>query len=114
MEQSGKQAAVSKLNHPYHFNIIVHGSKGSILNDKFFTKEIFAGQEGYQDFNCTLMNSGEVSHHPFSAIVDSFVEDIENNVDSKLRLDFTVKVHEACLAIDLSAATGKPVKLPLL
>jgi predicted dehydrogenase len=103
-----------EIESPYYFNIIVHGSKGSILNDKFFTKEVFAGQEGYQDFNCTLMNSGEVSHHPFSAIVDAFVEDIEHNVDSKLRLEFTIKVHEVCLAIDTSAATGKVIKLPLL
>jgi predicted dehydrogenase len=110
----GKTGGSFEIESPYYFNIIVHGSKGSILNDKFFTKEVFAGQEGYQDFNCTLMNSGEVSHHPFSAIVDAFVEDIEHNVDSKLRLEFTIKVHEVCLAIDTSAATGKVIKLPLL
>lgn len=110
----GKTGGSFEIESPYFFNIVIHGSKGSILNDKFYSKELFAGQEGYQSLNCTLINSGEVSHHPFSAIVDAFVEDIENDVDSKIRLDFTIKVHEVCLAIDKSAETGRVVKLPLL
>jgi predicted dehydrogenase len=110
----GRTGASLEVKSPYFFNIIVHGSKGSVLNEKFFTNEFFAGQEGYQTFNCTLINSGEAEHHPFSTTIDAFINDIDNNIDSRIRLDFGIKVHEVAFAIIKSAATGKPVKLPLL
>ncbi|MGM0366488.1 MAG: Gfo/Idh/MocA family protein [Actinomycetota bacterium] len=110
----GKTGGSFEIESPYVFNIIIHGSKGSIINEKFYTKEIFTGQEGYQTFNCTLIDSGEVSHHPFSAVVDALVDDIDSDKDSLIRLDFAIKVHELALAIDISAETGKPVKLPIL
>ena len=93
---------------------MIHGTKGSILNEKFYTKDFFAGQEGYQTFNCTLINSGEASHHPFSATIDAFIEDIDHDIDSRIRLDFGLKVHEVAFALIKSAEIGKPVRLPLL
>ena len=111
----GKAGGSFEIECPYVFNIIAHGSKGSILNDEFFTKEIFAGQEDFQKFNCTLINSGEVAHHPFGMVINSFIDDIINDVDSLIRLDYAIKVHEVCMAIDKSAeAGGEKVKLPLL
>ncbi len=110
----GKTGGSFEIECPYVFNIMIHGSKGSILNEKFFTKDIFAGQEDFQTFNCTLINSGEVTHHPFGQLVDAFVEDIDNDKDSKIRLDYAIKVHEVGLAIDRSIETGEIVKLPIL
>jgi len=110
----GRTGASLEVTCPYFFNIVIHGSKGSILNEKFFTKEFFAGQEGYQSFNCTLINSGEVTHHPFTATIKAFVDDIDHGHDSRIRLDFGIKVHEVAFALIKSAKTGQPVKLPLL
>lgn len=110
----GKTGGSFEIECPYVFNLIIHGSKGSILNEKFFTKDVFAGQEDFQTFNCTLINSGEVTHHPFGQVIDAFVEDIDNNKDSKIRLDYAIKVHEVGLAIDKSVETGETVKLPIL
>lgn len=110
----GKAGGSFEIESPYVFNIMVHGSKGSILNEKFFTKDIFAGQEDFQTFNCTLINSGEVAHHPFGLVINSFIDDIINDVDSLIRLDYGIKVHEVCMAIDKSVETGEKVKLPLL
>lgn len=110
----GKTGGSFEIECPYIFNIIIHGSKGSIVNEKFFTKDIFAGQEDFQDFNCTLINSGEVTHHPFGQLIDAFVEDIDNDKDSKIRLEYAIKVHEVGLAIDRSVETGEIVKLPIL
>ena len=110
----GKTGGSFEIECPYVFNIIVHGTKGSVLNDKYYSKEIFAGQEGFQNLNCTLIDSGDVAHHPFSATVDAFVEDILNDIDSKIRLDFAIKAHEVGLAIDRSVETNEIVKLPLL
>ena len=110
----GRTGASLEVTCPYFFNIVIHGSKGSILNEKFFTKEFFAGQEGYQSFNCTLINSGEVTHHPFTATIKAFMDDIDHGHDSRIRLDFGIKVHEVAFALIKSAKTGQPVKLPLL
>ena len=109
----GKTGGSFEIECPYHFNIIIHGSKGSVINEKYFSKELFGGQEDFQTFNCTLINSGEVSHHPFSSVINAFVDDIENNVNSRIDLDFGFKVHEVAIAIDRSIETGKPVTLPL-
>ncbi|MCL5072714.1 MAG: Gfo/Idh/MocA family oxidoreductase [Actinobacteria bacterium] len=110
----GNTGGSFEIECPYTFNIIIHGTKGSIENEKFFTKEIFAGQEDFQTFNCTLINNGDVAHHPFRTTVNAFVDDILNNVDNKIRLDFAIPVHEVGLAIDRSVETGETVKLPIL
>jgi predicted dehydrogenase len=110
----GKTGGSFEIECPYVFNIMIHGSKGSILNDKFFTKDVFAGQEGFQDFNCTLINSPEVTHHPFPQVINAFMDDIVNDNDSKIRLDYGIKVHEVGLAIDKSIETGEIVRLPIL
>jgi len=93
---------------------MIHGNKGSILNDKYFTRDIFNGQEDFQKFNSTLVNSGEVSHHPFGSLINAFIDDILNDVDSNIRLEYGIKVHKVCLAIDKSAETGEKVRLPIL
>jgi len=110
----GKTGGSFEIESPYTFNIMLHGSKGSILNEKYYSKEIFAGQEDFQKFNTTLVNSGEVSHHPFGSCINAFVDDILNDVDSNVRLEYGIKVHEVCMAIDRSAETGEKVRLPIL
>ena len=94
--------------------MMVLGTRGSILNDTYYTKEFFAGQEGYQTFNCSLITIGNAYHHAFSATIDAFIEDIDHDIDSGIRLDFGLKVHEVAFALIKSAETGNPVKLPLL
>jgi predicted dehydrogenase len=110
----GKTGGSFEIVSPYLINIIIHGSKGSVINDQFYTREVFAGQEGYQTFNCELLKKGEVEHLAFGKVIDSFVDDIVNDVDSKIRLDYAIKVHEVCMAIDKSIDTGEKVILPLL
>jgi UDP-N-acetyl-2-amino-2-deoxyglucuronate dehydrogenase len=110
----GRTGASLEVSSPFYFNIMIHGTKGSILNEKFYTKEFFPGQKGYQFFNCSLIDTGEAYRHAFSATIDAFIEDIENDIDSRIRLDFGLKVHEVAFALIKSAETGKPIKLPLL
>lgn len=111
----GRTGGSFEIESPYLLNIIIHGSKGSVLNEKFYSKEYFAGQEGYQSFNCQYLDKGHpFSNHPFPQLVNAFIEDIDNDIDSKVRLDFAIKVHEVCLAINRSAETGEKVKLPLI
>jgi len=99
---------------PYVMNIVIHGSKGAVFNEKFFTKEIFAGQEDWQVFKSTMLESGDVMHHSFKGMVDDLVDAILNDGQTKNNIVSSAKSHELCLAIDKSMETGQKVKLPLL
>jgi predicted dehydrogenase len=99
---------------PYVMNIILHGSKGAVFNEKFFSKEWFPGQEEWQEFKSTMLESGDVKHHPFKGMVDDLADAIINDKETENNIESSAKSHELCLAIDESIATGKKVQLPLI
>ena len=99
---------------PYARNFIVHGTKGSIMNDKYYIKDLFPGQSGWQKFNTVMPSSGAVSHHAFGDLVNNFVDSIENNKPSAVNIEESLKIHEICYAITKSIETGKIVKLPFM
>lgn len=99
---------------PYVMNIVLHGSKGAVFNEKFFTKEWFPGQEDWQEYKSTMLDSGDVEHHAFKGMVDDLVEAIINDKETVNNIESSAKSHELCLAIDKSIDTGQIVKLPLI
>ena len=109
----GKTSCSFEIESPYDMNFIVHGSKGSVRNDRFFIKDLFPGQTGWQKFTTIMPDSGAVSHHPFKGLVDDFLQALDEGRSSMLNIDEMFKTHELCMAIDTSIETGKPVTLPL-
>lgn len=109
----GKTGCSFENECPYVMNIMLHGSKGSVLNEKFYTKEWFPGQEGWQQFNTVYLDSGDVAHHPFKEMVDDLADALVNNKEATANIHEAYKSHELCLAIDRSIETGQIVKLPL-
>lgn len=109
----GKTGCSFENECPYVMNIQLHGSKGSILNEKFFTKAWFTGQEGWQEFNTIYLDSGDVTHHPFTEMVDDLAEALLQEREARANIHEAYVSHEICLAIDRSIATGQAVKLPL-
>jgi UDP-N-acetyl-2-amino-2-deoxyglucuronate dehydrogenase len=109
----GKTGGSYEIESPYLFNMLLHGSKGSVTNEKFYTKAWFAGQTHWQTFNTIFLDTADVAHHPFKAMFDEFIDCVVNNKVNLLNIDQSYRSHELCLAIDRSIATGKPVKLPL-
>ena len=109
----GKTGCSLENECPYVMNIQLHGSKGSILNEKFYTKEWFPGQEGWQEFNTIYLDSGDVSHHPFKEMVDDLAEALINDREAQANIHEAYASHEICLAIDRSIETGVAVTLPL-
>jgi predicted dehydrogenase len=109
----GKTGCSFENECPYVMNIILHGSKGSVLNEKFYTKEWYAGQEGWQKFNTIFLDSGDVVHHPFKEMVDDLADALVNDKEATANIHEAYKSHEICLAIDRSIETGQIVKLPL-
>ncbi|MDP3000013.1 MAG: Gfo/Idh/MocA family oxidoreductase [Bryobacterales bacterium] len=108
----GKVASLVECRMPYTYNVQLFGDKGTIRNHQVFTTD-WPGQTGWATVPTVLTDSGDVSHHPFQLEVDHFVECILTNTESHASVADTVKTHEICLAADLSAAQGRPVRLPL-
>ena len=98
---------------PYVFNIDLLGEDGSLRGNRLYSKKL-PGQRDWAIIPTILPDSGDVSHHPFQGEIDHFVDCIINNVESPLNLESGAKTTEVCLAVDLSAAEGRPVQLPLI
>jgi predicted dehydrogenase len=64
---------------------------------------------------CVMPDSADVSHHPFQAEIDDFVDAILSGRETMLNVFDAQRTMEACLAADQSAtAGGRPVALPLI
>lgn len=98
---------------PYTFNIDLLGEEGTLRDEKVYSRKLGNGKE-WVDLGAAAPHSGEVSAHPFQGEIDYFIDCLDRGIDSEISLEDGVKTTEACLAVDLAAATGKPVKLPLL
>jgi predicted dehydrogenase len=108
----GKVACSIESQMPYLFNVELFGDKGSIRNNRLYTTT-WPGQSDWAEIPTILPDSAEVTHHPFAAEVDHFVDCIVRDRESHCNVADAVKTHEICLAADRSASRGKPVKLPL-
>ena len=109
----GKVASSIENKMPCVFNIQLLGDKGSIRNNQIYAKSKFPGQTDFVTIPTILPDSGDVTHHPFEAEIDHLVDCILNDVESHANVEDTYKTHEVCLAADLSAMEGRPVRLPL-
>jgi len=109
----GKTSCSFEIESPYFMNFILHGSGGSVVNDRFYFKDTFPGQVGWQNFNTIMPDSPSVSHHPFQYLVNNFIECIEKDSDTVVNIEETFKTHELCMAIDRSMETNEKVTLPL-
>jgi predicted dehydrogenase len=108
----GKVATSIEYRAPYTFPIVLMGNQGTIRDNRLFTAR-WPGQTGWAAIPTILPDSGAVTHHPFVPQMNHFVDCILTGRESHCNVADTVKTHEICLAADLSAAEGRPVKLPL-
>ncbi len=97
---------------PYVFPVALHGTRGALRDGRLYSKAKFPGQTDWLTIPSIAPDSGDVAHHPFQAEIDHLVSCIVEGVESHCNLADAVKTHEVCLAIDQSAAEGRPVRLP--
>lgn len=109
----GKTSCSFEIESPYFMNFILYGSKGSVINEKFYFGETFPGQIGWQQFETVMPDSGSVSHHPFQYLIDDFIEAVDEDRETMLNIEEMVKTHELCIAIDRSGESNERVRLPL-
>ena len=108
----GKCAAIVDCLQPYYFHTHLCGSEGSLLDDKFHSMKLGTDKNTWSTLGIKLLDSGDVTDHPYQTQFTSFFEAIEQGVDMPLTsLTDAMKTHEVIFAADQSAETGKPVKL---
>jgi len=98
---------------PYLFPIEIFGDKGTVRDNKVWSHK-YPGQKSWVEIPTILPDSAEVTHHPFQAQMDHFVECILNNRESHCNLEDAVKTHEIIFGAQECYRTGRPVRLPLL
>jgi predicted dehydrogenase len=109
----GVLSASFEVHAPYCFPIVIGGSKGAVREGKLHADR-FRGQTGPIALPTIYPDTPDVTHHPFSDEIDHFIDCILKGEESFLSVrNAGRRSVEACLALDLSAETGKPVKLPL-
>jgi predicted dehydrogenase len=107
----GRTTTTFDARMPYVFNIGVYGTEGSIRNDKVFAPKLFPGQSHFLQVPCILPDSADVSHHPFRGEVSHFIDCILGDTRPFPDLEDAAQTQAICFAADLSAESGRPVKL---
>ncbi len=106
----GKCASDIQYRGPYYFPFEIHGEGGTIRDNQFFSTQV-KGQKGFAAVPTIMLDSGDVTHHPYQDEIDEFVDCLRENRPFPIDLDYAVRTHEVVFAADLSAAEGRPVKL---
>ncbi len=106
----GKVGCSLEAMMPYAFPIVLLGDRGAIRNNQFVTRR-WPGQTGWATVPTVLPDTAEVSHHPFVGQMNHFVDCILNDRESHCNVADAVKTHRICLAAEVSAREGKPVRL---
>jgi len=106
----GKCAASIEYRGPYYFPFEIHGEAGTIRDNTFFSTKL-GGQKGMAAIPTILLDSGDVTHHPYQDEIDELVECIRTGREHPINLDYAVRTHEVVFAADRSAAEGRMVRL---
>lgn len=109
----GKVGCVLEGNVKYQFNVRLHGAKGTLVNDRFRTRYLEPGLEGWAQFPTILPDTPEVTHHPFPGEINDFIAAILEDRPALLDIQEDAKTYEIAFAAEQSARKGRPIKLPL-
>ncbi len=108
----GKCAAIVDCLQPYYFHTHLCGSQGSLLDNKFHSMKLGTDKHAWSTLAMKMLDSGDVSDHPYQTQFETFFESVEKGVEMPLTsLNDALKTHKVVFAADQSAATGKPVSL---
>lgn len=107
---TGKCAASVDYRGPYYFPFEIQGEAGCIRDNQFYSTKL-GGQKGMAAIPTIMLDSGDVTHHPYedeiNELVDCILEDRAHPVD----LEYAARTHEVIFAGDLAAAEGRVVRM---
>jgi predicted dehydrogenase len=98
---------------PYALPVEIFGDKGSVKNNRIWSHK-FPGQRGWIEIPTILPDTADVTHHPFQALMDHFVNCILGDRESYCNLEDAIRTHEIVFAAQKCYETGQPVALPLI
>jgi predicted dehydrogenase len=108
----GKCASSLDCLQPYYFHTHLLGSKGSLLDNKFHSTELATNKSAWSSLAVKMLDSGDVSDHPYLTQFEAFFNELAQNRDMPLtNLAEAAKTHEVIFAAGRSARLGKPVRL---
>jgi len=96
---------------PYQFNIDLLGTEGAIRDNRVYSKSLLPEQTDFITLSSSTPNSGAVGHHPFQQEIDNLTDHILHDAPILSDVADACNSMEIVLAIEESAATGKPVKI---
>lgn len=102
----GKCASVIDCKQPYYFRIHLVGSEGTLLDDRFYSTQLGGlSKAEWSKLGVPLLDSGDVSDHPYQAQFEAFFAALDRGEDMPLTsLTDAVLTHEVIFAADRSAA----------
>ncbi len=104
-------ASLDGLYFPYQLNIDLLGSKGAIRDNRISAPDVFTEADGFVELDVETPNSGSVSHHPFQQEIDNLADAVFDGTSVVSDVLDACKSIEISLAIEKSAAEGKPVAI---
>ncbi len=109
----GKVASVVDCLQPYYFHIHLVGSEGSLLDNRIYSAKLKGlSKEVWSTLETQLIDSGDVSHHPYEPQFQAFVDSVREGRAMPLTgVQEAWESHKVVFAADLSAREGRPVKL---
>ncbi len=108
----GKCASSIDCLQPYYFHTHLLGSEGSLLDNKFHSMKLNTDKNTWSKLAMKMLDSGDVSDHPYQEQFNAFFDSISDDVDMPLTgLKQAMKTFEVIFAADRSAAENKPIRL---
>lgn len=109
----GKTAAVVDCLQPYYFHTHLVGSDGSLLDNKFHSQKLAGlNRHAWSDLSMKLLDSGDVSDHPYQTQFQAFFDALEQDRQMPLTsFSDAFVTHRVMAAADKSAHDGRPVKV---
>ena len=95
---------------PYRFPLRIFGDRGTVMDNRVWSHK-FPRQKNWIELPGIQPDSSDVSHHPFRAQMDHFVDCLQRGVESHCNLEDAIKTHEIAFAALRSRKTGRPVRL---
>ncbi len=101
----GKAASVIDCLQPYYFHFHLVGSEGSLLDNKYYsTKVPGLNKNKWTELPMKMLDSGDVSDHPYQAQFEAFFSAVDQGVEMPLtNLAEALKTHQVIFAADKSA-----------
>jgi predicted dehydrogenase len=111
--RTAKCASVVDCLQPYYFHVHLVGSHGSILDNRFYSHKLEGMNKGkWSQLETSLIDSGDVSDHPYQPQFQEFADATRAGRDMKwTNYSAAEETHRVMFAADRSASERRSVKL---